>query len=305
MRAPQPVLQIVRGYAMGAADVVPGVSGGTVALVLGIYERLVANIRRGAGAIASVLRRDKAAIGEGLRSIEWVWLASLLGGIFLAVLTLASLLERLLEDHPEVLAGLFFGLILGSVVVSWRLVKEVNAEGFAIMAVSAVVFFLLLGLRTDTESTAEKVVTEPMWMFFVAGMIAICAMILPGVSGSFILVVLGMYSEVLGAVNDRDLVLVAVFLLGCIVGLAAFSTVLSWSLEHHHDRVLASMIGLMLGSLRVLWPWPGGVSSTRLEAPSDPVLWPIVLAVVGFVVVLAIEMIGSRFASSRATDPAG
>ena len=292
--------QVVRGFAMGAADVVPGVSGGTVALVLGIYERLLHNIRTGASVIGQLLRRDLRAARRDFVAMEWWWVASLLGGIFLAVATMASLIERLLADHPETMAGLFVGLIVGSVIISWRLVKRVDAEGIVIMLVAAAAFFLLLGLRADTESTTAELVTKPFWAFFLAGAIAICAMILPGISGSFILVILGMYGEVLGAVNDRNLLMVLVFVLGCIAGLAAFSTVLNWSLEHHHDRVLASMIGLMLGSLRVLWPWPSGVSSTRLEAPSDPVALPIIAGAIGLVVVLSVELVGLRIAKRRA-----
>jgi putative membrane protein len=124
--------------------------------------------------------------------------------------------------------------------------------------------------------------------------LAICAMILPGISGSFILVMIGMYTEVLGAVNDRDIVSLGAFALGCVVGLALFSTFLNWALEHHHDLMMAAMVGLMLGSLRVLWPWPDGTDSTELHAPSDDVLVPVVLALVGFVVVVAIELIAHR-----------
>jgi putative membrane protein len=213
---------------------------------------------------------------------------------------MASLIERLLEDHPETMAGLFFGLILGSVVVSWRLVRSVDRNGLAIMFVSAAAFFLLLGLRTDTESTGAEVVTKSFWVFFLAGAVAVCAMILPGISGSFILVIIGMYTEVLGAVNDRDLVLLIVFVLGCVTGLASFSTLLNWSLEHHHDRVLACMIGLMLGSLRVLWPWPEGVASTRLEAPHDPVFVPVLVGAIGLAVVLGIEFVGAAAERRRA-----
>jgi putative membrane protein len=156
--------------------------------------------------------------------------------------------------------------------------------------------FVLLGLRADTEvaeGTAE-IVTKAWWVFILSGALAICAMILPGISGSFILVMIGMYTEVLGAVNDRDLVALTAFGAGCILGLTLFSTALNWALEHHHDLVMAAMVGLMLGSLRVLWMWPGGTTTTRLGAPNDDVGIPILLAIGGFVVVVAVELIATR-----------
>ncbi len=301
MPVPEKLAQAARGFAMGSADIVPGVSGGTVALVLGIYERLIENIRTASSVAMSVVRRDGAEIKHRLGQVEWTWLVALGVGIVAAVLALSSILDTLLTDHAEAMAGLFSGLILGSVVISWRLVKQVTVSELAIMFMTAAAFFLLLGLRSDTESTAEKIVTQPLWAFFLAGAIAICAMILPGISGSFLLVLMGMYAEVLGAVNDRDLLILLVFLAGCVVGLASFSSLLSWSLRTHHDKVMAALIGLMLGSLRVLWPWPNGVSSTRLEAPSGaPVVLPVVLFVVGLALVLGTEVISVRLAARRA-----
>jgi putative membrane protein len=303
----EPALQVARGFAMGAADIVPGVSGGTVALVLGIYERLVDNIHRAASVLSSVVRGDLRQAAGRLREVEWVWVISLLAGIGVAVLALSSVIEHLLEEHAQSMAGLFCGLILGSVAISWRLAKAVTWANVVVMLAAAVVFFLFLGLKADTEATGAELVTKPLWAFFLAGAVAICAMILPGISGSFILVLLGMYTEVLGAVNERDVVVLAVFVLGCAIGLASFSTGLSWALDRHHDRVLALMIGLMLGSLRVLWPWPNGVASTRLEAPraGEPVLLPVVLAIAGFVVVVGVEVVNARLRHRRQHDLGG
>ncbi|MEP1122382.1 MAG: DUF368 domain-containing protein [Ilumatobacter sp.] len=289
-------LQFARGFAMGAADIVPGVSGGTVALVLGIYDRLIRNIRTGAHALKELLTGDLAGFGKTLRKIEWVWLITLLAGILVAVAALSSLIETLLNDHPQTMAGLFFGLVVGTIWIAYRLLDRVDAVTIGIIAVTAVALFLLLGLREDTE-VAEgtlEVVTQPLWIFFLAGAIAICAMILPGISGSFILVMLGMYSEVLGAVNDRDILTLLVFVLGCVTGLAFFSTLLNWLLENYRNWVIAAMIGLMIGSMRVLWPWPGGTFTTSLGAPADPIVLPIVLAVAGAVVVIVVERVSSR-----------
>lgn len=296
MPVPSVVQQFARGFAMGAADIVPGVSGGTVALVVGIYERLIANIHHGATALKHVIRRDLSAVRTSLRSVEWIWLVSLLAGLLSAVAVLSSALETLLQEYPIRMSGLFAGLVLGAVVVAWRLVKRTDTNGVIIMFVTAIALFVLLGLRADTEVADDAVtlVSQPWWIFLIVGAIAICAMILPGISGSFLLVTMGMYTEVLGAVNDRDLVTVAVFGVGCVVGLAMFSSVLTWLLTHHHDRVMAMMIGLMLGSLRVLWPWPGGTATTSLAAPRSDVAMPIALAALGFIVVIGVEWLGRR-----------
>ena len=281
---------------MGAADIVPGVSGGTVALVLGIYERLIGNVHAGAQALKAVLTGHLSGFGAKLREVEWVWLLSLLAGVLVAIAALSSILETLLHDHPVRMAALFFGLVVGSLSIAWRLIRSVGAPELAMIVGVAVALFLVLGLKSDTEvaeGTAE-IVTKSWWIFFLSGALAICAMILPGISGSFILVLIGMYTEVLGAVNDRDLVALTATAAGCVVGLALFSSVLTWALEHHHDLVIAAMVGLMLGSLRVLWPWPGGTNTTDLASPSDDVGVPILLAVVGVVVVIAVELIAVR-----------
>lgn len=300
MRSLSP-LQLVRGFLMGAADIVPGVSGGTVALLLGIYERLILNIRNVATALGHIVRFDLSGARERIRTVEWVWLLTLLAGILIAVASLSAAIEHLLDEEPIRMAGLFFGLILGSVIIAWRLVKQTSLEVVGIGLVTAAVFFLFLGLRSDTSSDAAEIVTKPLWQFFLVGMIAICAMILPGISGSFLLVMMGMYSEVLGAVNDRAIVTLIVFVLGCGIGLALFSTLLEWMLEHHHDRVIAAMIGLMLGSLRVLWPWPGGTATTTMSAPRGDVLVPVLLGLGGLVVVLGIELVVAR--SAHRHDP--
>lgn len=167
------------------------------------------------------------------------------------------------------------------------------------MAAVAVVSFLVLGLRSRTEvaDDAAEIVTRSPLIFLLAGALAICAMILPGISGSFILVMIGMYTEVLGAVNDRNLQALTAVAVGCIVGLALFSSLLDWALEHHHDLMMSAMVGLMIGSLRVLWPWPGGTETTELGRPSGDVWLPVLLASAGFVVVVVVELAATRFHS--------
>mgnify|MGYP001388213124 FL=1 len=282
---------------MGAADIVPGVSGGTVALVLGIYGRLINNIRIGARGLKELLTGDIAALKATLGKIEWIWLVSLLTGILVAVAALSSVLERLLDDEPITMSGLFFGLVLGTIYVAYRMLDRVDTTAIGIIVGVGISLFLLLGLKSDTvvDDNAAEVVTKSPLIFLLVGAIAICAMILPGISGSFLLVMMGMYTEVLGAVNDRDFVSLGAFIVGAVLGLALFSTLLSWLLEHYRTWVIAAMVGLMLGSMRVLWPWPDGTNTTTLSAPSDNVVLPIVLAAVGIIAVVAVDILSRKY----------
>lgn len=280
---------------MGAADVVPGVSGGTVALVLAIYHRLIEAIRTGSRALGHFLRLDVSAGLEHLRRVEWLFLLPLLAGIALAVLSLSSLIERLLADHPVSMAGLFLGLVAGSTAVAWQLLTKRDALRLTLLAASTVITWAALGIREATTEHGGEVEDPALWVFFGSGAIAICAMILPGISGSFLLVTLGMYGAVLGAVNDRDLLAVGAVFLGCVSGLALFSQLLHWALSTHYDTVMAVLIGLMAGSLRVLWPWPRGVDSTAVEAPAGPVLLPVLLVLAGLLLVLVAHEAAKRF----------
>jgi putative membrane protein len=296
-------LTIFRGFCMGAADIVPGVSGGTVALVFGIYRRLIDSIRLGSSAIGRFVKMDVSGAIERLRQVEWAFLISLLGGIGLAVVTLSHLIETLLHDHPVQMSALFLGLVAGSAVIAWKLLQRRDGTRAMVLVAAAIITFLLLGLRGGTTEDAVAQVADPaLWIFFGAGAIAICAMILPGVSGSFLLVTMGMYGAVLGSVNERDLLPLALFLLGCVTGLGLFSQVLHWALENHYDTVMAVLVGLMIGSVRVLWPWPDGVESTELGAPTAPILGPILLAVLGLVVVLAVQYVSERLENRTTGD---
>jgi putative membrane protein len=249
------------GVAMGAADTVPGFSGGTVALLGGIYERLIANVRQGAHALAMVLRGGPV---EGLRAvaaIEWRFIVPLLTGIIGAIAVLARALSGLLETHPRQLSAVFLGLVLGATLLASRDVKQPRPVHLVVGGLVAVVTFVGLGI------TDGSVADPGLPAYFAAGAIAICAMILPGISGAFLLLLLGMYPAVIGAVDERSWGPLAVLALGCLVGLAGFATLLNWLLREHHDAVLAALLGLLLGSSRVLWPWPGDeVGDPRLGA---------------------------------------
>lgn len=285
-----------RGFAMGAADIVPGVSGGTIALILGIYERLIASVRTGARSLGRLGRGDLSGFVAQLKAIEWTFIIPLLVGIGGALVALSSIIDRLLTDEPQAMAGLFFGLVVASIFVAAKLMHQRDGLRMAVLGVVAVVAFFVLGLQSGA------VASPPAIAFFFTGAIAICAMILPGISGSFLMLMLGMYAAFVGAVHDRELTNLVLFAAGAVVGLAVFSTLLSWILEHHRDTLLAGLIGLMAGSLRVLWPWPNGVGAIESEAdeivkgtvmdlPADfGEAWlPILLAVIAFTAVMTIN----------------
>lgn len=290
---------------MGAADIVPGVSGGTVALVFAIYHRLIDAIRSGSSGLGNFLKGDISGGVAHLKKVEWTFLIPLLVGIAAAIFALSGVIEHLLESSPVQMSALFLGLVAGSVIVAWQLLETWDLRRVVVLAGVTLLTFVLLGLKEGTSAESVTQLSEPaLWAYFAAGAVAICAMILPGISGSFILVTLGMYGSVLGAVNDRDLAAVAAVALGCIVGLALFSQVLHWALNEHYNTVMAGLIGLMIGSTRVLWPWPDGVDSSALGAPSGPVLVPVALAVGGLVLVVGINVVATRLEGRGTSDEA-
>jgi putative membrane protein len=290
------ITNAARGFAMGAADIVPGVSGGTIALILGIYERLLASIRTGARSLGRLARGDVSGFIAQLKAIEWSFIGPLLVGIVAAFVVLASILDRLLTNEPEAMAGLFFGLVLASILVAWQMLHNRDSTRMSVLMTVGIVAFFVLGLQSGSVSDPGLI------LFFFTGAIAICAMILPGISGSFLMLMLGMYAAFVGAVHDRELTNLVFFVLGALAGLAAFSTLLSWILDHHRDTLLAALIGLMGGSLRVLWPWPNGVGTiednaaeqidgTTVDLPVDLAdAWlPVLLGVVAFAIVVALN----------------
>ena len=285
---------VVRGFAMGAADVVPGVSGGTIALVLGIYERLVANIRRAAEVTSRLLRADGRGAVTAFRSIEWGFLVPLGLGLGVAVVSLARVIDTLLEEEPVAMSGLFFGLVAASAVVAWGLIGVRDRFRLTVLVSVGVVTFVALGFQSGERADPA------LWAFLAGGALAVCAMILPGVSGSFLLLTVGMYQPVLDAVNDRQFDQILMLAVGALVGLIAFSTVLHWALETHHDTVMAALVGLMVGSLRVLWPWPAGIEEVGLGRPDGDVGLAVGLAIVAAAGVLAF----TRYANRADPQPA-
>ena len=236
---------------MGAADVVPGVSGGTIAFITGIYDTLLESIRRINPSVLGLWKRKgfKAAFSH----INGFFLISLFAGVFTSIATFAKLISWLLVTHPVPLWSFFFGLILVSV---FHILKQVEKRDMIRFV------FLLLGVAFAYSITVLKPLQmEPTSInILIAGAIAICAMILPGISGSFILLLIGMYGPVLGAVKEFQVDVLALFLSGCVIGLLTFSHVLSWLLRSFRDFTLVFLTGLMIGTLPKIWPWKETIS---------------------------------------------
>lgn len=257
-----------RGMAMGAADIVPGVSGGTIALLTGIYERLINAIKSFGLDTLKVLK--KQGIKAAWQQFDGTFLVVLLAGMITSILGLAQVIHYLLHTFPVFVWSLFFGLVLASAVyvlmsVQWRTPPRL------ILLVLGIVFAAGISLMTPAPSQASPI------LFFFSGAIAICAMILPGISGSFILLLIGMYGLVISAVKQFDIAVMGIFALGCLVGIMLFSRFLSWLLARFHDATMVVLSGFMLGALVKLWPWRE-VLSTRVNSQGETVPvseWPV------------------------------
>lgn len=237
----------LRGVAMGASDIVPGVSGGTMAFILGIYEELIDSIRT-IGQPQFLRAALRLRVREVMRILNWPFLLAVGTGIGLAIILLAPGLEWALQNEPVLLWSFFFGLILSSVLTVSRRVGHWKLSLLIGLVVAAVGSYFLVGaVPAHTPNT--------WWFLILAGAVASCAMILPGISGAFILVLLGKYEFVLGAVNSRDFVTLALVAIGAAIGLITFAQILSFFFKRYHDLTVAVLIGLMIGSLRKVWPW--------------------------------------------------
>ena len=288
----------LKGIAMGAADVVPGVSGGTIAFISGIYEELLESI-------SSVnFNTIKLLKTEGIKSvwkqINGNFLAALLSGIAISIVSLAKLISWLLENEPILLWSFFFGLVLASILFIGKQITKWKASTIIIFLGGAVLAYYI---TTLTPLISEN--TSPVYLFF-AGSLAICAMILPGISGAFILVLLGAYKPVLDAIHNKDFKIIALFAAGAIIGLLSFSRVLKWLFHHYKNLTLAVLAGFVLGSLNKIWPWKETLTwrtnSKGIEVPlkqesvlpmsfdgDAQLLLAIGLAIVGFSLITILE----------------
>lgn len=292
------ILISLKGMAMGAADVVPGVSGGTIAFISGIYEELLASISNINISLLKILKK------EGFRAAWKVlngnFLTALFFGIITSFLSLAKIISWLLESYPIPLWSFFFGLVLASIIYVAKRIQKWNALTILLLIATAVIAYSITILPPMVSEDSS------LPFIFFAGAIAICAMILPGISGSFILVLLGAYKPILGALTNKDIPIIFVFLMGALIGLLSFSRILKWLFENFKNATLAALTGFIIGSLNKIWPWKKvltyRINSKGEEVPFNEISilpisydgnpqigWALLLALIGFTAILLLE----------------
>jgi len=291
-----------KGLAMGAADAVPGVSGGTIAFISGIYEELISTISNVNGSLFKTL------FSKGFKAF-WQqangnFLLALLSGIIVSFVSFMKLATYLLEFHPVLIWSFFFGLIVASIYFVGKQITKWNVTSVLALIIGAVIAFYIS--KIPSLGTNENP-----WFLFIAGAIAICAMILPGISGSFILIILGAYKTLSQAIHDIDIKKIIIFGTGALVGLLSFSHVLKWLFKHYHNVTLALLTGFIFGSLNKVWPWKKtltwhtnskGIESPLLQESVLPLsfegdsqwLVAAVLMTLGFLTIFVLERLGNK-----------
>lgn len=288
------ILLILKGMGMGAADVVPGVSGGTIAFIVGIYDELINSIKSINAANLRLLFRGK--FSAFWKNVNAGFLLAIVSGIFISIFSLARIVTWLLEEYPILIWSFFFGLVLASV---WFVAKGIKGWNWKIILSfiigAAVAYYITVATPAETPTN--------LLFIFISGAIAICAMILPGISGSFILVLLGKYYYIMEAVKTLNIVVLLVFAAGALVGITTFSRILSYTLKRFRNITLAVLSGFMLGSLNKVWPWKESSEilvqgeSFLLEKnvmPYDFVLEGIGLMIFGFLLVYFLEKLSTK-----------
>ncbi len=305
------LLLALKGCAMGMADVIPGVSGGTIAFISGIYSELIESIKKLGGPSLRLL--VSLRLREFWRAINGNFLAAVFAGILAAVFSVARVMTYLLEHHPIGIWAFFFGLIIASALLVARDVAHWRAA-----SVAALLCGVAAAWWITTASPSQT--PETWWFILLSGAVAICAMILPGISGAFILLLLGKYQFILNAVSSFDIGILALFATGAVVGLVSFSHALSWLLRRYHDATVALLMGFMVGSLNKVWPWKETLESyfdgqgaahplvernvlpstfAELTGAEAQVGWAVVLCVCGFLLIWGVEYVGRRMAAEK------
>ena len=310
------VVILLKGMAMGAADVVPGVSGGTIAFISGIYEELIETIDRLDFGVITVWKKE--GFKKMFSQYNLGFLMSLFLGVFISIISLANLISYLLENHPVLVWSFFFGLVVASIIYIGKQIQHWNPQ-VIITTIVGIAIAYYITIATPAQAP------DALYFFFLSGCIAIIAMILPGVSGSFILVLLGSYGIVLAALTDfiegvtsgnwdvvkTSFLKVFLFIIGCIVGLKLFSKALKWMFSNKKELTLAVLTGFMIGSLNKIWPWKN-ILSTRIDRHGEEVplleksvlpasfegeplvMYAIIFAIIGFLAIFLLERLAVR-----------
>ncbi len=303
----------LKGLLMGTADIIPGVSGGTVALIVGVYGRLLDGIRAFTPSTVLALLRalpglwsaqKRPALVAAAKALHLDFLVPLGAGVASAILVAAKFIPALLEAYPAQMNALFFGLILASVWVPWSRMPKRGAQHLLMMVAAGVAAFWLVGLPVMGGGESS------LGFVFISGAIAICAMILPGVSGSYMLKAMGQYEYILNALNARDLLVIGVFLAGITVGITLFARVVGWLLRRYEAMTLATLTGLMIGSLRSVWPFralqPDGRSTLFWPQTIGAVEVTVLgLVVLGVAIVAGLIIADRKLGGAAATAPVG
>lgn len=292
-KVPETATNLLRGGLIGIAETVPGVSGGTVALVTGIYERLIFSAY-------AIVRLPKMAMEgnfkRGLKRVDWKLLFPLGIGMVAMVFIVAGYMESFVTNHPTLSNGLFFGMILISVIVPLQEIRPSSLEEPG-MRTKAIILFVVfaIGLFLITSLPSATLVDPPWYIIFGAAAIAISALLLPGMSGSFFLLLMGLYAPTLAAVDNLDFGYIGIFMLGAITGVIVIVRVLERLLTKHHTLTMAAAAGLLLGSLRALWPWQ--TEDGGLMGIGDDWFAVLGMVILGIVIVGGVALLQRRFSA--------
>lgn len=291
------VLNILRGGLIGMAELVPGISGGTVALVVGIYERALA-AGNGLLDVVKAAVKDRARLNATAARVDWLFLLAVGVGMVLMVFSMSTVLSNFVSDYPEISRGLFLGMVAVSIIVPVGMMdpsdlKQKLPVAVPLFIAAAVLAFIATGFTSAPQQDPALI------LIFLAAAVAVCALVMPGISGSFFLLAVGLYAPVMDALSNREWDVIGVFGLGALVGIVLFIRGLSWVLEHHRTYTLTLMAGLMLGSLRALWPWQDDDANLLAPYGSGGEIWGVIGVIVLGGVIVAAFIVAEKFGPRR------
>ncbi len=297
------VLNVVRGALIGTVETVPGVSGGTVALVVGVYERLIGAAGSAVTGIkeiaAGTFTKDKQLRSTGLarfKSLPWALLIAIFVGMFAALIAMSHIMSALVESQPILTSATFFGMVLASLYVPYKMTGKWRGNDYLWALIAAVVIYFIVSLPAASADMSNP---SPL-IIIAAAAVAVSALLLPGLSGSFLLLTFGLYETTLGAVKDANLGYLAFFALGALIGLATIVKGLEWLLEHKHHITLVVLTGVMVGALRALWPWT--TENNDLLPMGEQAGMAVIMCIIGFALVAAVIIAERVFAGKKTRE---